>query len=109
MIKFWFDKDGKYIITTGSDGKKRQAEKPWGKTASEFSKDISDYDKIGELSGREVAKLPTGSVVLAKLVPNRDSVICYVVKYHLWGEPRVFLFQDNSTWDEYQNIQFLLS
>lgn len=99
LIKFWFDKDGKYIITTGSDGKKRQGERPWGKPASQFSKDISDYEKIGELSGREVAKLPTGSVVFAELVRHRDPVICYVVKYNLWGDPRVFLFQDEFSGD----------
>lgn len=66
LIKFWFDKNGKFTIITATDGKVREQYNNEGYGISgmkEISKDINDYNVIKNLSLDEVKNLPTGSVI----------------------------------------------
>jgi hypothetical protein len=105
LIKFWFDKDGKWINATGTDGKERVPEYYWNIPPSKMSKNISDYEEIGKLKGKEVSKLPSGSMVNAQIVPYRDPVLCYVYQYPNWGKKRALLFQSQFRGD-YVNLPY---
>ena len=66
-IKFWFDKDGNYITTTGTSGAviPQNTSSTFGKQETTFFSDnLSDYDvSSGPLSFEETKSLPTGTFV----------------------------------------------
>jgi hypothetical protein len=81
-IKFWFDKDGKYITVSGTDGKIRgQNSTSMMRTLSgskalvegEISRDIKDYDVVKDLTNSELLALPTGSIIKIRL-QGRDTI-----------------------------------
>ena len=92
-IKFWFDKDGKYITVSGTDGKIRgQYSTSMMRTLSgpkalagrrpeeegEISRDIKDYDVVQNLTRDELKSLPTGSIF--KCIIEGIETICVAWK-----------------------------
>ncbi len=64
-IKFWFDKDGKYINTTAVDGKKRAQQHGTGGVTSD---DINDYIRVRNIDGMtDVRNLKTGDILLINI------------------------------------------
>ena len=60
-IKFWFDKNGEFVQVTGNNGQKVEQ---IGTVADVFSRDMNDYEKVGdELSVNQLKELPMGSIV----------------------------------------------
>jgi hypothetical protein len=57
-IKFWFDKDGKYITLTGTDGQVRGQSSQFSKFKYEKTPETSVKN---EISREELCKLPTGN------------------------------------------------
>lgn len=65
-IKFWFDKDGNYITTTGNNGEKVQQSylMQIGPELKGFSKNINDYKvEGGQISVDTLKNLPAGTLV----------------------------------------------
>lgn len=57
LIKFWFDKDGKFITVSGNNGVTVGE--------AEFSDKLSDYEVIKRgLTYNDIKKLPTGSIII---------------------------------------------
>jgi hypothetical protein len=93
-IKFWFDKDGKYILTTGTDGQVRKQNKKLAGTTfkgSKFSRNLADYNQLNTLSVREVQDLQTGTIIRVKFAEYGEYVIgmvwrgvendnCYIIQ-----------------------------
>jgi len=108
-IKFWFDKDGKYITVSGTDGKIRgQSKTSMMRTLSiysqelagtDISRDIEDYDVVKNLTHEELISLPTGSIFMCRI--NNVDTICVA-----WRSPynRFFAIQNrhNGSSDESQ-------
>lgn len=71
-VKFWFEKDGKYITSTGVDGSTVKI----GKKES-----LEDYEIVKTLSLREIVEeLQTGDKVYIKLESDCDPVIATVFR-----------------------------
>lgn len=83
LLKFWFDKDGKYITTTAVDGVMRKTPK-----GGSFSKKLSNYKIVGSLTHEEVLKLKTGQYIITEI--NGRDTICYIFR----EAGRVFAVQD---------------
>jgi hypothetical protein len=74
-IKFWFDKDGKYIATSGTDGKirgqstsmKTLSISSQALAESNISIRMSDYDVVQNLTNDQLRSLPTGSIFMCKI------------------------------------------
>lgn len=72
-IKFWFNKDGKYILTTGTDGKIRDQVKtlsgiPNLAHITETPQDISDYNEIAIINRTsDFMTYPNGSFIHIKI------------------------------------------
>ena len=84
LLKFWFNKDGKYIITTAVDGVMRETAK------GRFSKRLSAYNVVKPLTLDEVRRLRTGQVITAQIRSN--DCICYIWRDS--GGGRVYAIQD---------------
>lgn len=75
IIKFWFDKDGNYVKTTGCDGEIRpQSEK--------FSKNINDYEILQDISHAETINLPHLTPILFSRYNRDPDTISIVYKEH---------------------------
>jgi hypothetical protein len=81
-VKFWFDKDGKYVGVCGTDGQVR-AQSNSMRTLSvnsaalaegEISRNLSDYDVVQDLTNDELKSLPTGAIV--KISINGRETVC---------------------------------
>jgi hypothetical protein len=74
-IKFWFDKDGKYITTTGTDGIVRKQIELTTLASGTISRSISDYTVVRSLTHSDLRSLPTGSIVHITIGSVRTSTI----------------------------------
>jgi len=112
-IKFWFDKDGKYIITTGTDGKVREQlvgsdlNLPDVSNIVEISNNISDYTKIYEIKSRaELSNFETGTYIkinisgtdLIARIFREDNHIYAIQNYISGSNPR-----NDESWRKYGN------
>jgi hypothetical protein len=110
-IKFWFDKDGKYITVSGTDGKIRgQSKTSMMRTLSiysqelagtDISRNISDYDVVQNLSNDELKSLPTGSIFMCKI--HNIETVC--VAWRAPSNGRFFAIQNrhNGSSDEHSS------
>lgn len=76
LIKFWFDKDGKYIITTAYNGSSKPSSNLY-----KFSDKIEDYIEDKVITSSEACNLPIGTII--KFKTNRVSkgyIICMTYK-----------------------------
>ena len=96
IIKYWFDKDGKFIKETGSDGTVIKTSK-----LNKFSLDPSSYKK-GEIIERyEDLKKYNGSLVYFYEFASRRDTVCYL---HVEGD-KIFLIQNNTnSWNRRPNL-----
>jgi hypothetical protein len=98
-IKFWFDKDGKYIATSGTDGKirgqstsmKTLSISSQALAESDISRNISDYDVVQNLSNDELKSLPTGSIFMCKI--HNIETVC--VAWRAPSNGRFFAIQNS--------------
>lgn len=108
IIKFWFDKDGNYVVKTGCDGIVRET----NVQAKPFSRNIDDYE-IGEnLSYNKVRQLPHGTIILfARNGYSEERQVVSMV-YHYSG--RTYILQDefdgtspgDRNWDDFANCSW---
>ena len=108
-IKFWFDKDGKYIATSGTDGKIR-GQSTSMKTLSissqvlaesNISRRMSDYDVVQNLTDDQLRSLPTGSIFMCKI--HNIETVC--VAWRAPSNGKFFAIQNshNGTSDDYSS------
>jgi hypothetical protein len=93
MIKFWFSKEGNLEATSVLDN----ISKPELKSINNFSKNLSDYNEVGERFERynvNFSNFKTGDIVLAK-INSGSEVVCYFFK----TGRSYFLLQDNFSGD----------
>jgi hypothetical protein len=74
LLKFWFDKDGKSQGITAVDGVIRST----AVSGNKFSKKMSDYNIVKNLTYDNASELKTGDIIKANIQGN--SVICYIYK-----------------------------
>lgn len=108
IIKFWFDKDGNYVVKTGCDGIVRET----NVQAKPFSRNIDDYE-IGEnLSYNKVRQLPHGTIILfARNGYSEEHQVISMV-YHYSG--RTYILQDefdgtspgDRNWDDFADYSW---
>lgn len=84
LIKFWFNSEGKNLITTCVDGVYRPAN-AIDKEESKFSKNIDDYVEVREIKITEIDELKTGDIIKCDLFNDsqhvyEDNVISYFAK-----------------------------
>ena len=111
-LKFWFDKDGKYITTTGTDGQVRnQIIKTYPKNYSmpsyPISTNESDYDVIKTLSLSDMRDIPKGTIVKIKIGDPKRWVIGLVWKDP--GSTKPYIIQnecDGSTPDNSERVEW---
>lgn len=75
LLKFWFDKDGKFIATTAVDGINRKVVNP---SKGSFSDNMSDYTVVKDLTYDEVQQLNTGNVISCLI--NGARTLCFIYK-----------------------------
>jgi hypothetical protein len=104
LLKFWFNKDGKFITTTAVDGIVRNNMK----SVKTLSRNLSDFDILPKrLTLREIKNLPTGQSVFIDLRNDRSGV-----GYTLHANRRTYVIQDfyqgrepywtsRSNWEKY--------
>jgi hypothetical protein len=94
-VKFWFDKDGKYVETTVTDGIIRKQPRTVGTgSVSQVppSKDLSDYVDIRRVRKSELRLLPSGT--LMRIRTDSHPRYCVAV---LWiGREGTYAIQDHS-------------
>jgi hypothetical protein len=84
LLKFWFDKDGKYLTTTAVDGLVRAS-----KNRTSYSRNLSNFDIDGRnLRISEVRELTTGQPVYLNC--NQGTGVGYVFR----ERDRVYVVQD---------------
>jgi len=122
-IKFWFDKDGKYITTTGTSGYvvTQSNSKDFGKKINQFppkplsfSDDFNDYDVLPQgLDFDETRSLPTGTFVKINLGESQDYIVGLI--WHSNGKAYVLQnYQDgahdsnNDEWKQYAQYSWCL-
>ena len=69
-IKFWFSKDGEYVLTTATDGRIRNQSKTTSNYVDQdanWSRNIDDYVETTSLTKSDIHSLPTGSYVKISL------------------------------------------
>jgi len=98
-IKFWFNKDGKYITTTGTDGKvrsqissKSEFNIPDLSHIRETSQDIYDYTEVTKIENiSDFLKFPNGTFVKIT-IDNKDLI------GRIWNDRRneSFIIQDRA-------------
>ena len=59
-VKFWFDKDGKYVTTTATDGQIREQSGTY--TGGSLDDDINNYEVEKEIDWRELRDYETGDI-----------------------------------------------
>ena len=106
LLKFWFDKDGNYVTTTGCDGQIRrqrssiEATKRGISSGSisnpveglhQFSRDVRDYNRVGELDADGVKALNTGDIILVHLSHNQEEP-CIGIIWKETGSGREFTY-----------------
>lgn len=74
LLKFWFDKDGRFITTSAVDGIMREQN-----TGQKFSQRLSDYNQVKALSHNDVLGLQTGQFISIDIEGER-SIISYVFR-----------------------------
>lgn len=110
-IKFWFDKMGNYLTTTGVDGTIIKSNK----------ESIEDYEVVKTLDFAQIQELKTGDKVLIQLDDGRKTVIatvfrCFERYYNL---ERVYLIQneycgstpdscDYEEWEKYGKYSWVI-
>lgn len=88
LIKFWFDKDGKWINTTGYDGKERIQCSPLYR----FSSNLEDYIEGNTVSPRETCNnLQTGTIIKFGHRRLKDIVCMIYQKSTYYGEKTYLL------------------
>jgi len=104
LLKFWFNKDGKFITTTAVDGIVRNNMK----SVKTLSRNLSDFDILPKrLTLREIKNLPTGQSVFIDLRNDRSGV-----GYILHANRKPYVIQDfyqgrepywtsRSNWEKY--------
>ena len=104
LLKFWFNKDGKFITTTAVDGIVRNNMK----SVKTLSRNLSDFDILPKrLTLREIKNLPAGQSVFIDLRNDRSGV-----GYILHTNRRTYVIQDfyqgrepywtsRSNWEKY--------
>lgn len=76
LIKFWFDKDGKYINTTAYDGSYKPSANLY-----KFSDKIEDYIEDRVVSSSEACNLPSGTIIKFKTDRvSKGYIICMTYK-----------------------------
>lgn len=105
LLKFWFNKDGKFIITTAVDGIIRKHHNYM--SAKTLSRNLSDFDILPKrLTLREIKNLQTGQPVFIDLRSDRG------VGYIFQANRRTYVIQDfyqgiepywtsRSNWEKY--------
>ena len=120
-IKFWFNKDGKYITTTGTDGKvrsqisnKSEFSLPDLSHIRETSQEITDYNEVTTIrSTSDFLKFPNGTFVKIT-IDNKDLI------GRIWNDRinQSFIIQDradgsssdeNSDWRMYGRYSWNVS
>lgn len=98
-VKFWFNKDGKFVTTTVTDGKIRPT---YGSETSAgdgtgISKNLSDYENVRQIENREMKTLPTGTVVKIRTTsfPNYHVAVIWQAR-----DGSTFAIQNNSSGGE---------
>lgn len=86
LLKFWFNKDGKFIITTAVDGIIRSHTK----STKTLSRNLADFDVLPKrLTLREIKNLQTGQPVFIDLRNGRSGV-----GYIYQADRRTYVMQD---------------
>jgi hypothetical protein len=110
-IKFWFDKEGKYITTTGVDGSDVKADNAEG---------LADYEIVKNLGLDEIyEELQTGDKVYIKLSYDYPSLIATVFRDYDedYDEEIVYMIQNkypgsepnNQRWKKYGLYSWIVS
>lgn len=86
-IKFWFDKMGNYLTTTGVDGTIIKSPK---------KESVEDYEIVKTLNLAQIQELETGDKVLIQLEPNEETVIATVFRCFetYYNRERVYMIQN---------------
>lgn len=107
LLKFWFDKDGKFITTTAVDGIYRQNNANANTTAPTvaFSPNIDDYEVVKRIPKSQIPNLNTGDIIVLDLVDNGywnnrtvPQVVSYVMKAQTWAGQKTFALQNSATY-----------
>lgn len=86
LLKFWFNKDGKFIITTAVDGVIRSHTK----STKTLSRNLADFDVLPKrLTLREIKNLQTGQPVFIDLRNGRSGI-----GYIFQADRRTYVMQD---------------
>lgn len=98
LVKFWFDKDGKFIRTTGVDGIFRPNNVPSESVSNNisFSTDITDYE-IGErIAKTRISELKPGDIIKFTMTKKDWNNTISVVKSDVIG----YVYIDKSRYKE---------
>lgn len=106
LLKFWFDKDGKFITTTAVDGIYRQNNANTNTTAPTvaFSPNIDDYEVVKRIPKSQIPNLNTGDIIVLDLVDtgwnNRTwvQIVSYVMKAQTWAGQKTFALQNTASY-----------
>lgn len=107
LLKFWFDKDGKFITTTAVDGTYRQnnASTAPAATTVAFSPNIVDYEVVKRIPKSQIPNLNTGDIIVLDLVDNTGwnhrtftQVVSYIMKANTWAGQKTFALQNTATY-----------
>lgn len=107
LLKFWFDKDGKFITTTAVDGIYRQNNANTNTTAPTvaFSPNIDDYEVVKRIPKSQIPNLNTGDIIVLDLIDNGywnnrtwSQVVSYVMKAQTWAGQKTFALQNSATY-----------
>lgn len=104
LLKFWFDKDGKFITTTAVDGVYRQNNADTvAATTVAFSTNIEDYEVVKRIPKSQIGSLNTGDIIAVDLINgwnNRtwSQVVSYVMKASTWAGQKTFALQNTATY-----------
>jgi hypothetical protein len=107
LLKFWFDKDGKFITTTAVDGVYRtnNADTSSATNTVTFSPNIDDYDVVRKIPKSRINDLNTGDIIALDLVDNTgwnnriwSQVVSYVMKTNTWAGIKTFALQNTATY-----------
>lgn len=94
LIKFWFDKDGNWVATSGYDGKER----PQPKQLYKFSPNLEDYNEGETISPGTTANLPTGTII--KFGHRRvKNIVCMITRQKGYYSDKIFLLNNSPDLD----------
>jgi len=105
LLKFWFDKDGKFIATTAVDGVYRQnnAGSSAGAATVAFSPNIDDYEVVKRIPKSQIGSLNIGDIIAVDLINgwnNRtwSQIVSYVMKVSTWAGQKTFALQNTASY-----------